>query len=387
MLLQKQVYSQQILKIEEAVELALIKNPSSQLVIQKKEAEKKLLNSTFGLPNLDLIFEAPTGTDMRPGLMQLIEFPTVYSKQYKVQKKQIEVSESEISVAKAQLKYSVKQAYILTQFYNEKTKLYKEYDTIFSKMVMTNNIRYDVGQIPVLEKINSDAKYKSIKNLLHQSEFELKNSFKQLSLLCLNNYDSTFKISDKFEELVPELDLLNDEKTVNFSQNPLVLLNEKRLSLNKKLYSLEKHKLLPSLFLGYLDQGSPNAQFDYRIRYGLSLPIWFWKNLSKIENAKININVQELNGQQIINQLSSQFHQSTAQFSYNKELLIYYKTIGLDLSKEIIRAANESFRQGTINYYAYLLSLDQAFQIQLSQLEAIKNYNLSIIQLEFLKGL
>lgn len=380
-------FAQQNLKIDQAVELAMAKHPSSLLAVQKKEAEKKFLASTFGLPNLDVVFEAPTGTEMRPGIMQFIEFPTVYSKQYKAQKKQIEVSEAEIKVAQSQLKYSVKQAYIMTQYHDEKTKLYQQYDTIFSKMVSTNTIRYEVGQVPVLEKINSEAKYKNIKNLLQQSEFELKNSFKQLSLLCLSENSQKETKLDAFEEMKLNNSYDAVDYQMSFGQNPTVLMNEKRLNLTKTQYSLEKHKLLPGLFLGYLDQTSPNAQFEYRLRYGVSLPIWFWKNMARIENAKLNVKVQELQNQLTLNQLNSQFFQSNAQYLHNKELLNYYKTVGLDLSKEIVRVANESFKQGTINYYAYLLSLDQAFQIELSYLEAIKNFNLSLIQLEFLQGL
>jgi len=381
-------YTQQYVSLEKAVQSAISLNPTALLAIQKKEAEKKLTGSMVNIPNLDLIFEAPTGNEMRPGLMQFVEFPTVYINQYKCQKIQIAVSDAEVKLSQAMLKFYTKQSYILSQYYQEKTKLFQQYDTIFSKLVTTNRIRFEVGQVSVLEKINSEAKYKNIRNLLKQAEFERKNGIKQLNTICFPDQKlSDSIVLDKFEEL--NLDYMSNlqHDTLNLSQNPILNVNDLKLKYNLKLYSIEKNKMLPGLFFGYLNQGLPNTTFEYRIRFGISIPLWFWKNISNIKYAQHKIKVQELENKVKIHQLKNQFNQAYAEYLYNKEVLSYYKTIGLELANEIIRTATESFKQGTINYFAYLMSLDQAFQIQLNYLDSLKNYNLSIIQLEFIQGL
>jgi cobalt-zinc-cadmium resistance protein CzcA len=68
------------------------------------------------------------------------------------------------------------------------------------------------------------------------------------------------------------------------------------------------------------------------------------------------------------------------------QILDYFETIGTKQSKQIIESAQKSFRSGAISYYFYLQNIDQAFQIDLGYLDALKNYNQSVINLLYIKG-
>ena len=70
-------------------------------------------------------------------------------------------------------------------------------------------------------------------------------------------------------------------------------------------------------------------------------------------------------------------------YQYEKELA-YYENEGSELSKEIIKTANSSFKNGEIDFYQYILSLENAYEIQLNYLENLNNYNQTVIELNYL---
>ena len=62
----------------------------------------------------------------------------------------------------------------------------------------------------------------------------------------------------------------------------------------------------------------------------------------------------------------------------------YYENEGNNLAKEILKTANVGFKNGEIDFYQYIISVENAYDIQLMHLEHLNNYNQTVIKLNYL---
>ena len=60
------------------------------------------------------------------------------------------------------------------------------------------------------------------------------------------------------------------------------------------------------------------------------------------------------------------------------------KTFPSNVSKEIIKTAEASYKHGEIDFFQYLQSIETAKEIELDYLENLNNYNKTIIAINYL---
>lgn len=368
----------------EAIDLALKNYPLIISSIKKIEQQKALVPSYLSLPNTEILVQAPTGDQMRASILQMIDFPTVYAAQKKSLLSQVSLAEAEKLTNVNLVKFNVKTSYNNLLFSVERENTLKRYDSILSDLIEVNEIRYKVGQIAILEKINGESKYKIIQNQLLQAQTERKNNQFQLALYLGKPGDSTYLPNISFGKTTIPVSI-NFRDTV-MEHNPLLSLYKKQVDLSRSFYKVERNKMLPGLMVGYFNQAAPNTSFNYRLNYGITIPIAVWSYRAKIKAAKKGIEVAESQSSLVNNKLYSDFVQALSQYKQYSQSLNYFETIGVTQSKQIIESAKKSFKSGAISYYIYLQNIDQAFQIDLGYLDALKNYNQSVINLLYIKG-
>jgi heavy metal efflux system protein len=379
------------LSLQSAVSLAMEKNPQMRLADQKIQQQVLLKPAAFNLDNPELIFEAPTGTQMRPGIMQSFQFPSVYVAQADAQEKRVGLAEADKQISMNNLAYRVKFAYTNLQFVLEKVALLRRQDSVYKDIIRVNDVRFRVGQITNLERINGESQYKKILYNLRQTEVELRNAKLQFGLLLGNAADTTLLPNVKLTKL-PELPMPARIDTTGFSSNPILAFNAQLESLNKSLVKVEKRKRLPNLFIGFLNQGSTDpsnesyAPFQNRLRYGITIPIWLWTQNAFVRATAKEVEISQTQTRINTLQLNTDYTNALSLYRQADENLNYFENVGLREASEILRDARESYRLGSITYYAYLQNLDLAFQIESNYLETLKNYNQSIIYIQYLKG-
>lgn len=379
------VSAQTILSEKDAVELALKQNPQMKVAGLKIEKQEKLRGAAYSFENLEVVFQAPTGDQFRPGVMQRFSFPNVYANQIKLQKTNVNIAKAEQGVTTNNLIFAVRSSYNQLNFLAEKYNTLRRQDSIFSDIIEINDIRYRVGQISNLEKINGEAYYKQIQFNLLQTLAALQNEKIQLAILVGRPEDTSITSVGKLVKIVDyEVNQIPD---TTFETNPLTKFYEQQRLASRRLLGLERNKRAPGLVVGYLNQANySNSNYEYRFQVGVTLPIWYWTYGSRINAAKKDVDIAK--SQSTLNnyQLKGEYSKELAQLRQYTTAVEYFETVGNEQSKEIIKSARESYRLGSIGYYFYLQNLNQAFQIQLNSLEALKNYNQSIITLQFLLG-
>ena len=82
--------------------------------------------------------------------------------------------------------------------------------------------------------------------------------------------------------------------------------------------------------------------------------------------------------------LEAKYKSLLATLNQHEESINYYKNEGENLKNEIIKTANRSFKEGEIDFFQYIQSLETAKEIELSYLDNLNTYNQTIININYL---
>jgi len=351
---------------------------ASDLTIKQ---QKQLLKSSINLPNPELFAESPTGKFYAASITQSIEFPTVYGKQYQLQKQRIGLAEKEKIVTEAEIKYQVKQLYLLLQYADTLQQQLYIQDTVYAGIATSAGRQFDAGQIDYLQKVFTETQVGEIHNQYLQSQINVNNIQSQLQFLTgLQEPFRAMKLNSQLMVSAVQPD------SATLATNPTIELYKQTQNISEKNIELQKNKALPGLAFGYFNQGDRSTPIGNRFRFGITVPLWFWQYKGNIMAAKteLEINQQKTNGLQ--QQLSVQLIQAQNELAINEQSLKYYQTTGIKKANEIISTAKRFFESGETDYINYLRNINDAWSIQLKYLEAIRNYNQSILSIKYLTG-
>lgn len=369
---------------ENALQLAQEKNPQVQLANLKKEKQQALKGAAIAIQSPEVIFEAPTSDQLRPGILQTFDFPTTYVRKYQAQKQMVKLAETEKQITLNQLRYQVNSTYNEMQYLREVFASYKQQDSLLEDVVEVTKVRLEVGQISNLEKLNAESQYREVKYQLDQIKSKLRTANVYMGLLTGNPADTSIHASDVFikQKLTAQVADTQDA----FAKNPLTTFYQQNQQLQTVSLKQNKSMWFPSLVIGYLNQGLTTSPMQYRMRYGFTIPLWFWGNAAHVKSARKDVKIAEQ--QSVLNtyELKGNYAQALSALLQYTDALGYFENTALPQAEEISKSAKEGYRLGSIGYYNYLLNLQQVIKIRLGYLDALKNYNHAIFTIQYLRG-
>ncbi len=343
--------------------------------------QKQLLGASFNLPNPEVFIESPTGNFYTGSITQSIEFPSVYSKQYQLQKQKIIFSEKEKAVGENEIKFQVKQLYLSLQYTMAlQQQLYLQ-DTIYERIGNAAARQFDAGQIDYLQKIFAENSYADVHNQYLQAQLTGLNIEKQLQFIA--GYLNKIVVNPITSSSINYI-ILADSNSLLTSPS-LALINQSILIAQKNI-SLQNAKALPGLAFGYFNQGERNTPVQNRFRFGITLPLWFNQYKSNISAAKTEYEIIKQKAAGLQQQFTLQYLQAQNEQAVYLQSLQYYETRGLKKAVEIITTAKRFFENGESDYINYLRNINDAYSIQLKYLDVIKNYKQSLLSTNFIKG-
>ncbi|MBI3520648.1 MAG: TolC family protein [Bacteroidetes bacterium] len=377
--------AQKQLTEDEALSLALKNsawiNASSLAVTQSKQMQK----TAYNISNPEIMMESPSGEFQTVGVLQSFNFPTVYAKQHQLLKQQTVLSQVGKTITENDIKYQIKSLYLSSQYFELIYSYYKIQDSIYNQIQKSAQRQYDAGQIDYLEKTFTDAQYGEIHNQFIQAQTDLQVSQSQLQTYTKLKEPISTTSLQKTQSTTNVLLIQNDTSVIQ--NNPSLLYAKQQQIISKKSLSLERNKFLPGFTLGYLNQGAKNTPRDLRIRAGINIPLWFWQYTGSINAAKTGFKVAEQKA--IAQQQAISIEMQKAQGDYLKyyQSLTYYETIGLKQTDDIITTSKRFFEGGhTVDYISFLRTINDAYSIKLKYAESLKNYNQSVININYLTG-
>ena len=79
--------------------------------------------------------------------------------------------------------------------------------------------------------------------------------------------------------------------------------------------------------------------------------------------------------------MQSRYEQALLQYNKIASTINYYESSALPNANTIIQTANDQFQNGDINYLDWVLLTNQAIQIQNEYIDAVRELNKSVIEI------
>ena len=387
-------FSQIPISLEKAIDKAFNNNLNLKSGALKINYQEKMKNSAVVIDPLNISAEIGQMNsfyvDNKFSVSQTIRLPKFYNAQKTVLMEEYKNSFLHLDLQKWQLKKEISLVYNELNYFNEKKKLLKKADSIFTQYFNRADLRLKKGESNLLEKATAE-------NLRSQAEMQLKSlekdreiSIQKLSFLI---NDGTFYQNENAKYGILNLENLNAE----YAGNPLILkqLEREKNIQNAKLLA-EKAKLSPSLNLGVnsmtmkgngADEKYYNATHRFQSGFvGVGIPVFNSAQKSVIEAQKVNQQIAENNYQLGLVNLKNQYLQNLGQFQKLNNEISYYQKTGLQNSESILKTANNQYFNGEINYLEWTLLVTQAFEIQNKYIDRLKETNDKIIEINSLKN-
>lgn len=380
------------INLQAAIDTALKNNLSIKNEKLKSDYQKKIIKTAASIPQTNVMAEYgqinSAFYDNRLSVNQSFNFPTVYINQKRLLNEEWKSSVLTIALKEADTKKLVREIFYTYLYLKNKEHLLLKNDSIYAKFLEKANLRFTKGESNVLEKTTAESQRGEIAIQLKQLQQDIEITQLQFGLLL--NTTTRFIPNEANTKL--ELAISLDSSVVN--QHPYLKIIEQQKKISGINRKLERSKFLPDINLGYNNMtmkgtGSDNITYDYSNRFqsiqiGLGIPLFFDSQKAKLNASKINQNISDNNYLLEKNALKNQYQALLNRYQTQSETVKYYENSALNNAKLISETADKQFINGDINYLDWVMLTNQAISIQSNYLDAIKNLNETIIQINYL---
>lgn len=384
-------FSQTPISLETAYDKAMQNNLDLKTGQLKANYQDQLKNSYHSVDPLNVTGEFgqinSAYVDNKFSATQSIRLPKYYNAQKAVLEEEWKNSLLSLDLQKWQIQRELALIYNNLNYLDEKEKLLKKTDSIYSKYYQRAELRLKAGESNILEKTTAE-------NYRSQAEIQLENIRKDREV-ALMQFNYLINGSEVYRNEPESFFNMNFENIGDFPATDSWLLRqaEQQKNIENARLESEKVKLLPSFNVGFnsTTMKGTNANdkyYDGMHRFhsgmvGVALPVFNNAQKAVIEAQKINQQIAENNYELTKRQLQSQFAQKIGEYEKLKSETDYYKTAGLKNAEKIMFTANLLLKEGEMNYLEYSILVNQSMDIQNKYLDTVKQLNDKIIELNF----
>ncbi len=385
------VFAQTIISLKAATDTALNNNLSIKNEKLKATYQQQLIKTAKVLPPTNMFGEFGQinsfYVDTKLSIAQTLGFPKVYSSQKNLLTEAWKSSVLHTNIKEAELKKQVAQLYYQLLYLHEKKKLLIKIDSVFSEFLQKSILRFNKGESNILEKATAENHRGQIGLQLSQLQQDMELCQIQFQLLL--NTNSIF-IPDEKES---KINMMLHADTSLLQSHPSIQYIKQQQQIAMAATQVEKSMLLPNITFGYnlmsmRGAGADNKTYNavprfQSIQIGLGIPLFNNGQKAKIyaatANEKIANNEYELN----FKTFESAYKSTLVQFQKYDEAISYFETTAIKNATLIVNTANKQFLNGDINFLEWGFLMNQAISIQSDYIEALKNRNISVIEINY----
>ena len=387
------IAQQVIVRPDSAEAQALRRHPRLRQSAQEVEEQRALKRGSFSLRNPDFLFSAPTGEQWAPGVVQTIDFPTVYRQQARTAQAGIALAERGRDVNRATVRRDVRLAYLALQMSEAQVRQLTYQDSLFQVLRMATDRLFKAGEVTSLQRISTEAEARQVANQLAQAVVDRRSAQRRLGLL-LGLPEADLSTGTDLRGTGAELARLGTEllgrlpaqDSAALARSPTLAYYAQNVSLSQSGISLVRARRTPALTVGYQNQGFADSPYQYRLQFGVSVPMYFWTYRSQLQAATARTKGAQAQAEVQQLELGTQYQQALADTRKFAASLTYFEQTGLPQATAIISQSQRLFRAGEISYLVLIQSLNQAFMIQNNYLATIRDYRQAITELNYLRG-
>lgn len=384
--------------LQQAIRLALDSNLAVRSANYSVEVQKALKGAAWDLPKVSVEGQYgqfnSTARDNSIAISQSFSLPGYYINQHKLAAASAKNSDWQLQSSRLEIATAVKQLYWQLSYLNARMKLWQFQDSLYSGFRRAAELRARSGETNRLEMITASSQSLEIKNQLHQLQADIGICQRQMQLLLNVNHPVILR-----DTLLVAMKFQAGQDSFAIAENPDLNQAKQSVELSRLEKKVERSRALPELTLGYFNQSMIGVQEVNGIprnfgsgdrlqglQAGIAIPLWFPQYSAKVKAAKLKEQVAIANAGYFTLTLQGKYRTLLDELEKYRSSVNYYEEQALPEATLIIDQSIKSYKAGALDYLDYVLSLSRAMSIRQNYLEALNNYNQTVIQLEWTTG-
>ena len=374
--------AQEKVTMEQAIELAKQNHPrlkiASAAIRQVKAGRGEVLelsptemNYSWGQLNGEL--RKDKQWEVTQGLGSLL---TPFYKNALVNR-QVETGTFYRQIAEKEVVAEVKRAWAYYLYACNLRALYSDQNKLAGQLQRMGELRYQQGEITLLEKNMTTSMAVDMKNCLFQAQEEEKLALSRLNWVCYADRPlipaDTALVLFPVDYHVPSF----SEVHLNYFQSQA---NEAKAQLNE-----ERSRFFPELSFGYVRQDILPLKGLNSWMVGVSFPVYFLPWHSKIKQAKVAAVIARTEAEANTQNLYNKVSEAVASLRRQSESLRYYTTSALKEADELLKVANLQLQHSETNITEFIQAVNVARDIRRGYLETVYQYNIAALEYELFK--
>lgn len=375
-------YAQEPVSLNQAIEIAKQNNPrlktASASIRQAKAQKGEIMefaptsfNYSWGQLN------GETSKDMQIEITQ--NFGSLLTPFYKnsLVKNKVATGEYYRLIVEKEVMAEVKRAWAYYLYASNLHNMYKDQNQMAEKLRSIGELRYKQGEITLLEKNMATTIAADMHNKLYQAQEEEKSALSRFNWIC--NTD---------KQIIP------DEKELTLYSVPIntggvsevhLQYFESSINESKSQLSIEKSRFFPEISLGYTRQNIlPLKGLNYWM-VGVSFPIWFLPQKSKINQAKEDVYIAQTVADANTRELKNKLSEAEASLRRQAESVKFYTGSALKEADELVKVATLQLQHSETNITEFIQAINTARDIRRGYIETVFQYNIAALEYELYK--
>ena len=255
--------------------------------------------------------------------------------------------------------------------------LYSDQNKLAGQLQRMGELRYQQGEITLLEKNMTTSMAVDMKNRLFQAQEEEKLALSRLNWVCYADRPlipaDTALVQFPADYQVPSF----SEVHLNYFQSQA---NEAKAQLN-----VERSRFFPELSFGYVRQDILPLKGLNSWMVGVSFPVYFLPRHSKIKQAKVAAVIARTEAEANTQNLYNKVSEAVASLRRQSESLRYYTRSALKEADELLKVANLQLQHSETNITEFIQAVNVARDIRRGYLETVYQYNIAALEYELFK--
>ena len=261
-------------------------------------------------------------------------------------------------------------AYNLRSLYNDQNKWAEQLQRI-------GELRYQQGEITLLEKNIATTMAADLKNRLFQSQEEEKLALARLNWACYA--DSSIVPADTALVQFPA-----DIEAPTYSEAHLRYFQSQAGEAKAQL-NIERSRFFPELSLGYVRQDILPLKGLNSWMVGVSFSIYFLPHHSKVKQAKAAAFIARTEAEANTRNLYNKVSEAIANLRRQSESLRYYTSSALKEADELMKVASLQLRHSETDITEFIQAVNVARDIRRGYIETVYQYNIAALEYELFK--
>lgn len=288
--------------------------------------------------------------------------------------RQVESNQYYRELVKKEITAEVKRAWAYYQYAHRLHTLYREQSGLADRLQQAGQLRYEQGDITLLERNMATTLAADLRTRLMQSEEEQALAARRFAWACYS--DAAIVPADTTLSLFPA------ETTAGTSSELYHNYFNSQAAEKRAMLKVEYSRFFPELSLGYVRQKIAPVSGLNSWMVGVSVPLLFFPQQSRVKQAKLDSYIARTEAEANIRQLDNKVEELQALLRKQSASIRYYTTGALPEADALLESALVLFRESETDITQFVQSLTAAREIQRGYIEAVYAYNIAALELD-----